>query len=76
MNPMFIMQIKNELEKFHQRHPKFPLFFRDTMSRLEAGNVLEISLTSNDGNKTRTNIRITEEDKEFLQNLLSSISKQ
>lgn len=76
MNPMFLMQIKSELEAFNSRHPKLQLFFRDAIKKTEAGDVMEISLTKADGSKMRTNIRISPEDKSLLENLMGSIGSK
>jgi hypothetical protein len=76
MNPMFLMQIKGEIDKFNQRHPKLQLFFADAMQRMDTNDVLEISLTKPDGTRMRTNIKVSAEDKQLLQNLTESLSKQ
>jgi hypothetical protein len=76
MNPMFLMQIKGEIDKFNQRHPKLQLFFADAMQRMDTNDVLEISLTKPDGTRMRTNIKVSAEDKQLLQNLTDSLSKQ
>jgi hypothetical protein len=76
MNPMFLMQLKGEIEKFNTRHPKLQMFFADAMQRMDTGDVMEISLTKPDGSKMRTNIKVTAEDKQLLQNLTSSLTNQ
>ena len=73
VNPMFLMQIKGELDRFNQRHPKFQMFFADAMQRMDSDDVLEISLTKPDGSRMRTNIKITDEDKHLLQNLIGTM---
>lgn len=76
MNPMFLMQLKGELEKFNTRHPKLQMFFADAMRKMDTNDVLEISLTKPDGSKMRTNIRVSAEDKQLLQNLTSALGEQ
>lgn len=73
MNPMFLMQIKNQLETFNSRHPKLRLFFKDVLAGADSGDVLEISITKADGTKKRTNIRVAPEDKELFEGLISSL---
>lgn len=73
LNPMFLMQIKGELDKFNQRHPKLQMFFSDAVQRMDTGDVLEISLTKPDGKRMRTNIKVAEEDKQLLQNLIAAL---
>lgn len=72
-NPMFLMQIKGEVEKFNQRHPKLQMFFADAIHRMNTGDVLEISLTKPDGSRMRTNIKVTDEDRQLLQNLINTL---
>lgn len=74
INPMFLMQIKGEMEKFNARHPKLRMFFADAMGRCESGDVLEISLTKADGSRLRTNFRVTDEDKALIENLIGTVS--
>jgi hypothetical protein len=75
INPMQLMQMKSEFDAFKNRHPKLELFFADAINRMNEGSVLEISLTSPDGAKIRTNMKITPEDKALLEKL-SGILKQ
>lgn len=76
MNPMFLMQIKSELEAFNSQHPKLRLFFKDAIKKTDVGDIMEISLTKADGSKMRTNIRISPEDKSLLENLMGSIGSK
>lgn len=66
VNPMAFMQIKSMVEGFNARHPKLGMFLRDAGPRIDTGAVLELSVTSPNGEKIRTNFRVTEEDKELL----------
>lgn len=74
-NPMALLQIKEKAEGFNSRHPKLAMFFKDAGSRTDTGAVLELSVTTPDGNKIRTNFRVCEEDKEFLA-MLTSLAGQ
>lgn len=74
-NPMALLQIKEKAEGFNSRHPKLAMFFKDAGNRIDTGAVLELSVTTPDGNKIRTNFRVCEEDKEFLA-MLTSLAGQ
>lgn len=74
-NPMALLQIKEKAESFNSRHPKLAMFFKDAGNRIDTGAVLELSVTTPDGNKIRTNFRVCEEDKEFLA-MLTSLAGQ
>lgn len=74
MNPMDILKLKGSLDGFNARHPKLINFFRDAAPKINTGSVLELSVTSADGSKMRTNIRVSAEDKELLENLAQLIA--
>lgn len=67
INPMMLLQLKGEADKFKNRHPKLELFFMDAVSRMDTGSVLEVSLTTSDGQKIRTNFKVTDEDKSLFE---------
>lgn len=75
INPMELLSLKSDLNGFNTRHPKLKMFFADASNRLDTGAVLEISVTDNNGQKIRTNIRVTDEDKQLLQKLVGLIQK-
>jgi hypothetical protein len=74
VNPMQIMQLKSDFEGFKNRHPKLEMFFNDVAHRMDVGNVFEISLTNENGNRIRTNIKITQEDKELIEKLTAMLN--
>lgn len=76
INPMALMQMKQKVEEFNSRHPKLGMFFRDAGGRVDTGAVLELSVTSPDGEKIRTNFRVCEEDKELLAMLQALIGNK
>ncbi len=69
MNPLALMQIKPLLEGFQERHPKFLQFFHYAGQNVEEDSLIEISVTSADGQKAITNIRLTQEDLELAEKL-------
>jgi hypothetical protein len=75
INPMQLMQMKGEIEKFDSRHPKLQMFLKDAMSRVDTGAVIEMSVTDATGNKVRTNFRVTQEDKALLHQISSMLGK-
>lgn len=75
LNPMMLLKIKDGVKDFNARHPKLKRFLVGTMHKVDVGSVLEISITDPDGNKIRTNFRITDEDKEFMSNLMSMLGQ-
>lgn len=62
MNPMALMQIKSMLESFRSRHPKFLQFFQAAAGAVTEDSLVEISLTTPDGKKMITNMKVTPED--------------
>ncbi len=69
MNPMALLQIKPMIERFNERHPKFIQFFGYASQNLTEGSILELSITDPNGRKAVTNIRVTPEDIELIQQL-------
>lgn len=66
-NPNMIFQIKNMWERFQRNHPKFPRFLQVVGSEcLQAGTVIEISVTKADGENITSNIKLNEEDMELI----------
>lgn len=74
INPMELLSLRADLQGFDERHPKLKMFFADASGRLDAGSVLEISVTDVNGQKIRTNIRVTDEDKAMLTKLMGLIA--
>lgn len=76
MNPMALLKIKEMMDGFNARHPKLSMFFRDVGSKIDTGAVLELSVTTPDGEKIRTNIKVAPEDKELISALTSLAGKK
>ena len=68
MNPMELMKLKGYLDTFKRNHPKVPMFFPAAQS-IGEGSVIEISVTSPEGKKICTNMRVTAEDMDLVRNL-------
>ncbi len=74
INPTALFKMKEMADGFNARHPKLSRFFADAQHRIEPGAVLELSVTDVNGEKIRTNFRVSPEDKELLDTLGSLIS--
>lgn len=75
INPNALFKMKEMTEGFNARHPKLSMFFSDAGNRIQPGAVLELSVTDVNGDKIRTNFRVTQEDKELLDTLGAMIKK-
>ena len=62
-----IQKIQSSLEKFRVNHPKFPMFLQ-AVSReaLVEGSVIEITVTTPEGQKYCSNIKLKPEDLELI----------
>lgn len=69
MNPMLLMKMKSMMTKFQNNHPKFPNFLRAAAGQIKAGSVLEIKVTSAEGESICGNIRVTAEDMELVEQI-------
>ena len=75
MNPMAIMKIKGMLEKFRSNHPKIPAFFAAASHTMSEGSIIEITVTNVDGKALCTNMRVTAEDIELINQLKELVAK-
>lgn len=70
LNPMQLMGLKNDLEKFKNNHPKFVQFVQAmAQSGIQEGTILECKVISPDGQEIQANIKITQEDLALFQKL-------
>lgn len=69
INPMALMQMKGMLDKFKQNHPKVPMFLSDAARSMGEGSIIEINVTSPEGRKITTNMRVTQDDLELVEQL-------
>ena len=69
INPMALMQVKGMLDKFKKNHPKVPMFLSDAVRNMGEGSIIEMSVTSPDGRKITTNMKVTQEDLELVEQL-------
>lgn len=64
MNPAKIFQLKASWDRFAASHPKFPLFLRAVSDGnvMQEGTIAEITITTADGRKYETNLKLTAND--------------
>ena len=69
-NPADIMKLMGMKSRFESSHPKFVSFIKNVASRgISEGDILEVTITRADGEKTTANIRVTADDVELVQDL-------
>ena len=69
-NPASILKFSKDWKEFEERHPKFALFVKTVMmTGVNTGSVIDISITLPDGKKLESNMKITDEDVEFLKSI-------
>lgn len=71
-NFMKIFQLKSLWDRFIQNHPKLPLFGQAVMAQaVREGTVIEISVTTAEGQNLVTNLKISPEDMALLEEALN-----
>lgn len=70
-----IQKAKDAISRFQRNHPKFAPFL-DTVSKnaVKEGTLIEITVTSPDGTRYESNLRLNSEDMELLESL-TALSK-
>ena len=65
-----LQKLKSQLDTFHRNHQKFAPFL-DAVNKnaLGEGTIIEISVTSPEGRHYETNLKVNQEDLEFLHSL-------
>ena len=70
INPLKLLQIKNAWDQFTNRHPKLPAFLRAvSTSAIGEGTILEMTVITADGKKYNTNLKISAEDMQMINEL-------
>ncbi len=70
MNPASILKLMNAKNQFINNHPKFAAFARTVYSGgIEAGTVIEVSVTKPGQETMTSNIKVQETDLELLREL-------
>ena len=68
MNPAKLFQLKASWDRFAAAHPKFPLFLRAVSDNnvIQEGTIAEITITTSDGRKYATNVKLTANDMQLF----------
>lgn len=65
-----IQKLKGGMDRFRINHPKFPLFLNAvSQDALIEGTVVEINVTTPEGRNYCSNLRLKQEDLEFIESL-------
>ena len=68
-NPAALMKLMSARNKFVNAHPKVSAFIGRELQDIPAGTVIELSITKPGKDPVVTNMRVTEEDLEFIRSL-------
>ena len=69
-NPAAILQMMNLWNKFKQNHPKFPKFMTAVYQNgIKEGSIIEINVTTADGQSLNSNLKISADDMELIDQL-------
>ena len=70
INPMTLLGLKKDFDKFKGNHPKFLQFVKVlTKAGMQEGTIMECKVITTDGQELQANIKITADDLELLEKL-------
>lgn len=70
VNPMKLLQLKSLWDRFSANHPKFTMFLQAVgQSGIREGSVIEITVTTPEGDRISSNLKVTADDMELVQSL-------
>ncbi len=70
INPMALLGLKGDFDKFKDNHPKFLQFAKAfTRAGIQEGTIMECKVITADGQELQTNIQITADDLELFEKL-------
>lgn len=70
MNPTAIFKAKKSWETFCRNHPRFPAFLQAVQnSGIQEGMIIEVSVTTPEGRKMTTNVKLTDTDMQAFNDL-------
>lgn len=70
INPMALLGLKGDFDKFKDNHPKFLQFAKAfTRAGIQEGTIMECKVITADGQELQTNIKITADDLELFEKL-------
>ena len=76
-NFMKIFQLKNLWDRFIRNHPKLPMFGKAVVGQaLHEGTIIEINVTTAEGQNLVTNLKLNAEDMALLEEALKLAREQ
>ena len=70
MNPLALLKAKKSWETFCGNHPRFPAFLQAVQGAgIQEGTIIEVSVTTPEGRKMTTNVRLTASDMQAFNDL-------
>ena len=70
IDPMQLFKFKGMWDQFTTRHPKFPAFLKAmSQGAITEGSVLEITVTTAEGKVISSNLKVTKEDMEMVEEM-------
>lgn len=69
MNPVQLMKLKGNFVDFKKRHQMLTKFVKKIGGTMENGTVIEIAVTSPEGETAKTNMKVTQEDMSFFESI-------
>lgn len=70
LNPMALLGLKSDFDKFKNNHPKFIQFSKAlTKAGLQEGTILECKVITPSGQELQANLKVTADDLELLEKL-------
>lgn len=69
MNPVQLMKLKGNFVDFKKRHQMLTKFVKKIGGTMEKGTVIEIAVTSPEGETAKTNMKVTQEDMSFFESI-------
>ena len=72
MNFGGLFQLKNSWAAFTRNHPKFPKFLQAAGAAITPDTIIEIKVTTPDGKKIETILKVRQSDIELVKNLANS----
>ena len=70
LNPMQLLGLKNDFDKFKNNHPKFMQFIKAAaQAGIQEGTILECKVVTPEGREMQANIKVTQDDLALLDKL-------
>ena len=75
---MLVNKLKKAVQSFVAQHPKFPAFLKMVYQKnvIREGTVIEIDMTTSEGESYKSNFRVTAQDMELFESLRQLIQQQ